>query len=333
LYYDGWSLIQEGPNSASISQVYLLGNRVDEIVADYAVANGQWMFHHSEGRGHCMMLTDWNGNLAEQYEYDAFGKPYVYDAAGNWIGHWDSGGWHSYSARSNRFLFTGREYLADLKLYDYRNRLYQPELGRFMEPDPKHFAAGDYNLYRYCHNDPVNRSDPFGLAPVIIDADTDALTQQADARNLAAFQNDRVLFGLLNIPWFEHATTVYSNNAGQRSLSETRTDRDSTRVIPPEDARLNSLVETHNHTTNKNDFYTHTRVSRGDVNRGDITGRPQEVISPDGSRQRYRPSDASTLEGRRQEGGALERLNNGKWERIEGGNTNMKDWRDHRHGH
>jgi hypothetical protein len=31
-----------------------------------------------------------------------------------------------------------------------------------MQPDPKEFAAGDYNLYRYCHNDPVNRNDPFG---------------------------------------------------------------------------------------------------------------------------------------------------------------------------
>jgi len=46
--------------------------------------------------------------------------------------------------------------------------LYQPELGRFMQPDPKEFAAGDYNLYRYCHNDPVNRSDPFGLWPTDI---------------------------------------------------------------------------------------------------------------------------------------------------------------------
>jgi RHS repeat-associated protein len=60
-------------------------------------------------------------------------------------------------------LFTGREYLSELKLYDYRARMYQPELGRFMQPDPKEFAAGDYNLYRYCHNDPVNRSDPTGL--------------------------------------------------------------------------------------------------------------------------------------------------------------------------
>jgi uncharacterized protein RhaS with RHS repeats len=44
--------------------------------------------------------------------------------------------------------------------------MYQPELGRFLQPDPKQFAAGDYNLYRYCHNDPLNRSDPFGLLEI-----------------------------------------------------------------------------------------------------------------------------------------------------------------------
>jgi RHS repeat-associated protein len=63
----------------------------------------------------------------------------------------------------NRFLFTGREWLSELRIYDYRARQYQPELGRFLQPDPKEFAAGDYNLYRYCHNDPVNKSDPTGL--------------------------------------------------------------------------------------------------------------------------------------------------------------------------
>jgi RHS repeat-associated protein len=47
------------------------------------------------------------------------------------------------------------------------NRMYQPELGRFLQPDPKQFGAGDYNLYRYCHNDPVNKSDPTGLTSEI----------------------------------------------------------------------------------------------------------------------------------------------------------------------
>jgi hypothetical protein len=32
-----------------------------------------------------------------------------------------------------------------------------------MSEDPKLFDAGDYNLFRYCHNDPVDFTDPMGL--------------------------------------------------------------------------------------------------------------------------------------------------------------------------
>jgi RHS repeat-associated protein len=63
----------------------------------------------------------------------------------------------------DRFLFTGRERIKEWRVYDFRNRHYLPELGRFIQPDPKEFEAGDYNLYRYCHNDPVNHSDPTGM--------------------------------------------------------------------------------------------------------------------------------------------------------------------------
>src|SRR6266487_3694886 len=32
-----------------------------------------------------------------------------------------------------------------------------------MSEDPKLFDAGDYNLFRYCHNDPLDLTDPLGL--------------------------------------------------------------------------------------------------------------------------------------------------------------------------
>ena len=60
-------------------------------------------------------------------------------------------------------MFTGREY-APFGFYEYRARAYNPTLGRFMSEDPKLFDAGDYNLFRYCHNDPVDFTDPMGLA-------------------------------------------------------------------------------------------------------------------------------------------------------------------------
>jgi uncharacterized protein RhaS with RHS repeats len=64
--------------------------------------------------------------------------------------------------------------------------MYQPELGRFLQPDPKQFDAGDYNLYRYCHNDPVNRSDPFGLDDALkfFKAIGDFLKRRADAQGV-----------------------------------------------------------------------------------------------------------------------------------------------------
>jgi uncharacterized protein RhaS with RHS repeats len=40
---------------------------------------------------------------------------------------------------------------------------YDPTVGRFLEQDPKGFAAGDPDLYRYVKNDPTNATDPTGL--------------------------------------------------------------------------------------------------------------------------------------------------------------------------
>lgn len=99
-------------------------------------------------------LLDQSGNIAEKYSYDAFGVPKITDGNGNA---------RSQSAYGNRFMFTGREYLAELGIYDYRHRMYHPGLGRFFQTDPTGFDAGDMNLFRYCDDDPVDRSDPTGL--------------------------------------------------------------------------------------------------------------------------------------------------------------------------
>ena len=40
--------------------------------------------------------------------------------------------------------------------------MYDPTVGRFLEEDPKGFAAGDANLNRYVGNNPLNYTDPSG---------------------------------------------------------------------------------------------------------------------------------------------------------------------------
>ena len=59
--------------------------------------------------------------------------------------------------------FTGREYDSYLELQYSRARMYDPKLGRFISEDPIGFAGGDFNLYGYVRNNPVSRTDPFGL--------------------------------------------------------------------------------------------------------------------------------------------------------------------------
>src|SRR5262249_31381899 len=112
-----------------------------------------WYFLNQDREGSVTHLTDADGTIIERYRYDAFGTPLFYNTGGTQI---------STTAYNNRFLFTGREYLGEA-VYDYRARLYHANLGRFMSEDPKLFAAGDYNLFRYCHNDPNDFTDPMGL--------------------------------------------------------------------------------------------------------------------------------------------------------------------------
>ena len=50
-------------------------------------------------------------------------------------------------------------------LYYYRNRWYDPEVGRFISEDPIGFAGGDINLYSYVGNNPHGFIDPFGYSP------------------------------------------------------------------------------------------------------------------------------------------------------------------------
>jgi RHS repeat-associated protein len=153
LVYDGWKALAEWAGDGSWWAYRIYGAGPDEVLWLYDSRVG-YARVHSDMHGNVTFLLDASGNGVERYTYDAFGQPTIHD----WYG-----GVRSASAYGNRFLFQGREWIAELGIYDFRFRDYQPQLGRFLQKDPLGFRGGDANLFRYCNGDPVNRRDPSGL--------------------------------------------------------------------------------------------------------------------------------------------------------------------------
>ena len=161
--YDGERPILDYDGNGTITNTRLYGRGIDELIAHGN--NGSGQFYHQDRLGNVSAITDFSGQVIEQYRYDAFGQPEIRSGpvSGNPNGTVQTG-----TLINNRFLFTGREWAARYGFYEYRNRAYNPALGRFMSEDPKGFAAGDRNLFRYCAGDPVNKTDPMGLYSDVI---------------------------------------------------------------------------------------------------------------------------------------------------------------------
>jgi RHS repeat-associated protein len=154
--FDGWKPIGEFDEWNNFQAWNVYGPGADEILLrDKGKGIGYTIFL-LDRHGNVAFLLDNDGLLREKYSYDVFGRPTIANmATGETI---DAPSWYSHD-----FLFQGREYIAPLGIYDYRNRFYLPATGRFLQSDPKGFAAGDMNLFRYCGDDPVDLSDPLGL--------------------------------------------------------------------------------------------------------------------------------------------------------------------------
>jgi RHS repeat-associated protein len=83
-------------------------------------------------------LTNAAGTLVERYTYTAYGTPGIYAANGTV---------RTSSTYANRYTYTGREWDAELRLYHFRARWYDPSTGGFISRDPLGYVDG-MSLYR-----------------------------------------------------------------------------------------------------------------------------------------------------------------------------------------
>lgn len=153
--WDGWSLLAEyriiGGTPAQTAR-YVHGPRLDEILVQARGVAPTPVYLHEDALGSTYLLTNASGAMVERYAYTAFGEVTAFNASGA-----------SVATPTTRFLYTGREWIAELGLNDHRNRFYLPSIGRWLSKDPIGPLGPDGpNLYKYVRNSPTNYVDPDG---------------------------------------------------------------------------------------------------------------------------------------------------------------------------
>ena len=145
-FYDNQAILFDYDEVGSIGNRYVHSLNIDEPLA--VIAGKDKYYYHADGLGSIIALTDQSGKVVQPYEYDSFGN--LKDQK---------------SRVKQPFTYTGREWDKETGLYYYRARYYDPMDGRFIQKDPIGFMGG-INLYGYVQNNPVNWTDPSGLASI-----------------------------------------------------------------------------------------------------------------------------------------------------------------------
>ncbi len=140
--YDGDRLVAEY-SGATLIRRYVHGPGADVPVVWYegnGLGTRQWL--HPDERGSIEAVSDASGT-GTIYTYGPYGEP------DTWSG--------------SRFRYTGQIMLPEAQLYHYKARVYDPNLGRFLQTDPVGYQD-DVNFYAYGHNDAINKTDPSGTS-------------------------------------------------------------------------------------------------------------------------------------------------------------------------
>jgi RHS repeat-associated protein len=260
---------------------------------DYEEKNGQVLYHIlANGRTICTfdktgtnvyeyyhpdyltstsLQTDKNGNEIQHFEYSAFGQT-------------------RYTQSTNVFkvsrLYTGQVQDDSTGLYYFGNwmgpygRPYDPQLGKFMQPDdliPDIFDPQSYNRYAYCVNNPLRFTDPsghsiedyvagmFGLSQFRADAESDNWAKNvankggnlgfksfADAQNYLAEQKDPAGLNADKRLADERNHAISTTAASATGLGGAYITVEATIVAPEVEGMVGETAEIHHIATDKN---------------------------------------------------------------------------------
>lgn len=183
--YDGQDMIAEY-NGTTVTKRYVHGAGTDEPLVEYTgsgTTNKVWLV--PDVRGSIVSQASASGVSMATNRYDPYGQPQ--------------------STNTGRFQYTGQVWLAELDLYYYKARFYNPSMRRFLTTDPTGYGDG-MNMYAYVSGDPVNMTDPSGLYGGGINGQVDEIiaTAQRVQRHRPDFSVDwGAYFGGMNFGFGE----------------------------------------------------------------------------------------------------------------------------------
>ena len=112
--------------------------------------NGNIYYYLLNAQGDVIRMLDSTGATVASYEYDPYGN--ILSATGT-------------MAEANPLRYRGYYYDRETGFYYLNSRYYDPKIGRFINAD-SYVSTGQgivgYNMFAYCGNNPVNRSDAEG---------------------------------------------------------------------------------------------------------------------------------------------------------------------------
>lgn len=157
-FYDGDSInpLYETDGNGNVLRQYVYS--IDGVRLAMK-AQGQTLFYHYSPRGDVVAMTDSNGQVVANYEYDAWGNVLKSDTKG--------------IAADNPFGYAGYMYDKEIGMYYLIARYYHPEHGVFISVDPDPGDEDDpltQNAYTYAHNNPIMKIDADGHHPLIVAA-------------------------------------------------------------------------------------------------------------------------------------------------------------------
>ncbi len=140
IYHNGELLYEKGEENKQSKEEtsYQLGAGIEALQR-----NQKTYYYHQDEQLNTALITNRNGEIKNQYQYDAFGN-----------------GLEAIEELPNRIRYTGQQYDQQTEQYYLRARYYNPILGRFMQEDV--YQGDGLNLYAYCRNNPVVYYDPSG---------------------------------------------------------------------------------------------------------------------------------------------------------------------------